>query len=101
MARLDPPRIPLRRGAVLEKSDKLRRNAGGWYREVAPPPVLADLVMHLWEMRIPNFGEPAPVRILPNASVDIVIYASDPSVGDGPASVLGPPHRSYVVGSTL
>ena len=57
--------------------------------------------MHLWEMWIPDFGEPAPVRILPNASVDIVIYASDPSVGDGPAAIVGPPHRSYVVGSTL
>jgi len=85
----------------LEKTDKLRRNVGGWYREVPPPPALADWVMHLWEMWIPDFGAPAPVRILPNASVDIVVYASDPSVGDGPAALVGPPHRSYVVGSTL
>jgi AraC-like DNA-binding protein len=85
----------------LDKSDKLRRNVGGWYREFPPPPPLADCVLQLWEMRIPNFGEPAPVRILPNASVDIVMYASDPSVGEGLASIVAPPHRSYVVGSTL
>jgi AraC-like DNA-binding protein len=85
----------------LDKSDKLRRNVGGWYREVPPPPALADRVLHLWEMWIPDFGDPAPVRILPNASVDIVVYVSEPSVGDGPASVLAPGYRSYVVGSTL
>jgi AraC-like DNA-binding protein len=41
------------------------------------------------------------VRILPNACVDIVLYASDASTGEGLASIVAPPHRSYVVGSTL
>jgi len=38
---------------------------------------------------------------MPNACVDLVFYVSDPSWGEGPATVVAPPHRSYVVGSTL
>jgi AraC-like DNA-binding protein len=54
-------------------------------------------------MRIPLLPRPGPtrVRILPNACVDIVLYASEPSRGEGAAAIVAPPHRSYVVGSTL
>jgi AraC-like DNA-binding protein len=72
-----------------------------WYAEVAPPPPLADSVLSLWEMRIPSLPGPTRVRILPNACVDIVLYASEPSRGEGAAAIVAPPHRSYVVGSTL
>ncbi len=71
-----------------------------WYVEVPPPPALAHLVACLWEMRIPT-SEDARVRILPNACVDIVVYASDTSRGEGLAGIVAPPHRSFVVGSTL
>jgi AraC-like DNA-binding protein len=72
-----------------------------WYVEVPPPPPLADCVLELWEMRIPELPGTSRVRILPNACVDIVLYASEPSRGEGPAAIVAPPHRSYVVGSTL
>jgi len=72
-----------------------------WYKEFPPPPALADCVLSLWEMRIPALPGVARVRILPNACVDIVLYASEPSRGEGPAAIVAPPHRSYVVGSTL
>lgn len=73
-----------------------------WYREVPPPPVLADSVVSLWDMRIPlPPQERARVRIAPNACVDIVLYASEPSRGEGPGRIVAPPHRGYVVGSTL
>lgn len=54
-------------------------------------------------MRIPALpgDQPARVRILPNACVDIVLYASEPSRGEGAAAIVAPPNRSYVVGSTL
>lgn len=73
----------------------------GWYVEHPPPPGLADCVLSLWEMRIPSLPGVARVRILPNACVDIVMYASEPSRGQGLAAIVAPPHRSYVVGSTL
>jgi AraC-like DNA-binding protein len=76
-------------------------SAASWYVEQAPPPELAGWVLSLWEMRIPDLGTPSRVRILPNACVDIVIYLSDASVGEGDAALVGPPHRSFVVGSTL
>lgn len=72
-----------------------------WYVEQSPPPELAGWVLSLWEMRIPDLGTPARVRILPNACVDIVIYLSDASVGEGEATLVAPPHHSFVVGSTL
>jgi AraC-like DNA-binding protein len=72
-----------------------------WYREGPPPAALADCVLSLWEMRIPSMPGIARVRIVPNACVDIVLYASEPSRGDGLAAIVAPPHRSYVVGSTL
>jgi AraC-like DNA-binding protein len=52
-------------------------------------------------MRLPSLPQPVRVRILPNACVDIVLYASEASRGEGPAAMVAPPHRSYVVGSTL
>jgi AraC-like DNA-binding protein len=70
------------------------------YVEVQPPPPLAQLVACLWEMRVPTVAEKR-VRILPNACIDIVIYASDTSHGEGAAGIVVPPHRSFVVGSTL
>ena len=70
------------------------------YIEVPPPAALADVVASFWEMRIPDSPETC-VRILPNACVDIVLYASEPSRGEGIARAVGPPHRSFVVGSTL
>jgi AraC-like DNA-binding protein len=72
-----------------------------WYAEVAPPAALADCVLSLWEMRIPSVPGTSRVRILPNACVDIVLYGSETSRGEGPAAIVAPPHRSYVVGSTL
>src|SRR5438067_306520 len=70
------------------------------YIELPPPAALTNLVASLWEMRIPD--SPATrVRILPNACVDIVLYASDTSRGEGTAAAVAPPHRSFVVGSTL
>src|SRR5437660_6285836 len=72
-----------------------------WYVEEPPPPELAAWVLSFWEMRIPDLGAPARVRILPNACVDIVIYLSDAARGEGEASLLAPPHRSFVVGSTI
>lgn len=71
-----------------------------WYVEIQPPPSLAHLVACLWEVRVPTIAENR-VRILPNACIDIVIYATDTSHGEGAAEVVGPPHRSFVVGSTL
>lgn len=73
----------------------------GWYRETPPPPALADCVVSLWDMRIPAIPGTTRVRIAPNACVDIVLYASEPSRGEGLAKIVAPPHRSYVVGSTL
>jgi AraC-like DNA-binding protein len=70
------------------------------YVEVPPPPVLRHLVASLWELRIPDSPE-TRVRILPNACVDIVLYASETSRGEGSAALVAPPHRSFVVGSTL
>jgi AraC-like DNA-binding protein len=78
----------------LEKNDNS-------YVEVPPPAALADCVLELWEMRIPSAPGVTSVRILPNACVDIVLYASEPSRGTGDAQIVAPPHRSYVVGSTL
>jgi AraC-like DNA-binding protein len=75
------------------------RQAG--YVEVPPPPELADCVVSLWDIRLPALTGPARMRILPNACVDIVLYVSDPSEGEGLATRVAPPHRSYVVGSTL
>ena len=71
-----------------------------WYVEVPPPPGLAHLVAYLWETRVPTIAENR-VRILPNACIDIVIYAGDTAHGEGTAEMVGPPHRSFVVGSTL
>ena len=71
-----------------------------WYAEVPPPPALANLVASLWEMRVPSHGE-TRVRIMPNACVDIVLYCAGTSRGEGSASIVAPPHRSFVVGSTL
>jgi AraC-like DNA-binding protein len=73
-----------------------------WYREIAPPPEVADCVLCLWLMQVPLLpGGPTKVRILPNACIDIVVYRSDPSRGEGVAAIVAPPRRSYVVGSTL
>lgn len=72
-----------------------------WYRETPPPRPLADCVVSLWDMRIPIIPGITQVRIAPNACVDIVLYASEPSRGEGLAKIVAPPHRSYVVGSTL
>jgi AraC-like DNA-binding protein len=72
-----------------------------WYREIAPPPEVADCVLSLWLMQVPLLPGPTKVRILPNACVDIVVYRSDPSRGEGAAAIVAPPRRSYVVGSTL
>jgi AraC-like DNA-binding protein len=52
-------------------------------------------------MRVPALERPTKIRILPNASVDIVLYLSETARGEGAASIVAPPHRSYVVGSTL
>jgi AraC-like DNA-binding protein len=73
----------------------------GWYVERPPPPPLADCVVSLWETRIPELPGTARVRILPNACVDFVRYVSETSRGEGAAAIVAPPHRSYVVGSTL
>ena len=56
--------------------------------ETPPPPALADSVLVLWEMRIPSTPGVTSVRILPNACVDIVLYASEPSVGFGDAKIV-------------
>ena len=71
-----------------------------WYVEVQPPPALAHLVACLWEARVPTIAENR-VRILPNACIDIIIYVTNTSHGEGAAGIVGPPHRSFVVGSTL
>jgi len=71
-----------------------------WYSELAPPPSLAGLVASFWDICIPAVEE-TRVRILPNACVDIVVYVSDTSFGEGSAGIVAPPHRSYIVGSTL
>jgi AraC-like DNA-binding protein len=84
----------------LEKSDMEPIQPDQWYIEVPPPPSLAHFVACLWEMRIRAVAEKR-VRILPNACVDIVVYASETSRGEGTAGIVAPPHRSYVVGSTL
>lgn len=71
------------------------------YVEVPPPAALTDWVFSFWEMRLPDLKAPKRVRILPNACVDLVLYASEPSRGEGVAAIVAPPRRSYVVGSTL
>ena len=71
-----------------------------WYSEIPPPPALGKLVAELWQTRIPSLAD-ARVRIMPNACVDIVVYISQTSRGDGLAGIVAPPHRSFVVGSTL
>lgn len=77
-----------------------QRPSTQWYVEVQPPPALAHLVACLWEIRVPTITDKR-VRILPNACIDIVVYASDTSHGEGTARIVGPPHRSFIVGSTL
>jgi AraC-like DNA-binding protein len=72
-----------------------------WYVAVPPPPPLADWVLEFWEMRIPGLPRPARLRILPNACVDVVLYATETARGEGAAAIVAPPHRSFVVGSTL
>jgi AraC-like DNA-binding protein len=84
----------------LEKSDMEQLYSAQWYVEVQPPRPLAQLVACLWEIRIPTVAEKR-VRILPNACIDIVIYASGTSQGEKSARIVAPPHRSFVVGSTL
>ena len=71
-----------------------------WYTEIPPPASLANLVASLWEMRVPAHSE-TRVRIMPNACVDIVLYCGETSRGEGSASIVAPPYRSFVVGSTL
>lgn len=71
-----------------------------WYTEIPPPASLANFVASIWEMRIPVHDE-TRVRIMPNACVDIVLYCGETSRGEGSASIVSPPHRSFVVGSTL
>jgi AraC-like DNA-binding protein len=73
----------------------------GGYSEIAPAAELADCVLSLWEIVLPSLTVPAAVRILPNACIDVVIYASETSRGEGLAVIVAPPHRSYVVGSTM
>jgi AraC-like DNA-binding protein len=90
----------VRRWNVLENSDMDSMPQHASYVEVPPPPALAHLVASLWEMRIADSPE-TRVRLLPNACVDIVLYASDTSRGEGNAAAVAPPHRSFVVGSTL
>jgi len=81
-------------------SDRASPAAGG-YAEFPPPAALADWVLSFWELWLPDLAQPARVRILPNACVDLVLYVSDPSHGEGAAAIVAPPNRSYVVGSTL
>jgi AraC-like DNA-binding protein len=85
---------------VAPSDPDLRPGPEGYF-EVQPPPALADWVLSFWELFLPNLTTPARVRILPNACVDLVMYVSDPSQGEGAAAIVAPPHRSYVVGSTL
>ncbi|MDP9179238.1 MAG: hypothetical protein M3O61_16300, partial [Gemmatimonadota bacterium] len=66
----------------MGKSDMEQRQSTQWYVEVQPPPALAHLVACLWEIRIPTITDKR-LRILPNACIDIVIYASDTSHGEG------------------
>ncbi|HYC51591.1 MAG TPA: helix-turn-helix domain-containing protein [Gemmatimonadaceae bacterium] len=73
---------------------------GQSYVEAPPPQALARFVACLWSMRIPVRTD-TRMRILPNGCVDIVVYASDTSLGEGSAQIVAPPHRSFVVGSTL
>lgn len=81
-------------------SESASPGASDWYKEIPPPLGLADCLVSLWEVRIPVLGA-ARVRILPNACVDLVLYASETSRGEGEAALVAPPHRSFVVGSTL
>lgn len=75
--------------------------ADDWYVEVPPPPPLAPWVLCFWEIRIPTLPQPTRMRILPNACVDVVLYNSETSRGEGLGAIVAPPNRSYVVGSTL
>jgi AraC-like DNA-binding protein len=70
------------------------------YVSTPPGPELAHDVAWLWQMRIPVAGD-SRVRIMPNACVDIVLYGSETSQGEGSASLVAPPHRGFIVGSTL
>jgi AraC-like DNA-binding protein len=84
----------------LEKSDMEEFLHQKSYVEVQPPRALAHLIGSFWAINISDSPE-TRVRILPNACVDIVLYASDASRGEGFAAAVAPPHRSFVVGSTL
>jgi AraC-like DNA-binding protein len=84
----------------LEKSDMEELLAQKSYVEVRPPRALAHLIGSFWQISISDSPE-TRVRILPNACVDIVLYSSDASRGEGFAAAVAPPHRSFVVGSTL
>jgi AraC-like DNA-binding protein len=86
---------------MTRSADRTSTGRSEWYREIAPPPELADCVRTLWDMRVPSMPGTSRVRILPNTCVDIVLYRSEPSCGEGLAAVVAPPHQSYVVGSTL
>src|SRR5205823_5104923 len=75
------PSLSVGEAHVLENSDmdsQTRTPPNERYSEVPPPPQLADLVASLWQTRIAALGD-ARVRIMPNACVDIVVYASDTS----------------------
>jgi AraC-like DNA-binding protein len=84
----------------LKKSDMDAPHRSAPYREVAPPPPLANDVACFWEIHIPDAAD-ARVRIVPNACVDVVLYGSETSFGEGNAASVAPPHRSFVVGSPL
>lgn len=85
----------------MMRPDARRPEQSAGYLEIAPPSELADCLVSLWEVRLPTMTAPARMRILPNACVDVVLYVSDTSEGEGLAAPVAPPHRSFVVGSTL
>lgn len=69
------------------------------YAESPAPPALQRYVQCLWQLRAPA-GDPAPQRVLPDGSVELVLHLGDPFRRHDPDGSVGLQPRALVVGIT-
>lgn len=67
------------------------------YTESAPPPALRRYVQCFWQLRAPA-GDPAPQRVLPDGSVELVLHLGDRFRRHDPDGSVGMQPRALVVG---
>jgi AraC-like DNA-binding protein len=80
-----------------ERSSRLERNGHGDYHELSPPPDLRDALSCLWVRRMP--GDGLPLRVLPDACVDIIWRSGQGAFVAGPDT--GPALSSLPPGALL